>query len=49
MVVGLTAAARDRTRSLDIGWVAVMAALFGVLVAGGIVRVMRAPPPEGLE
>ena len=49
VVVGLTAAARDRTRSLDIGWVAVMAALFGVLVAGGIVRVMRAPPPEGLE
>jgi serine protease len=49
VVVGLTAAARGRTKSLDIGWVAVMVALFGVLVAGGIVRVMRAPPPEGLE
>jgi subtilisin family serine protease len=49
VVIGLTAAARGRTRSVDVGWIALMAALFGVLVAGGIVRVMRAPPPEGLE
>ena len=49
VVVGLTAAARSRSRSIDLRWVVLMVALFGVLVAVGIVRVMRAPPPEGLE
>jgi serine protease len=49
VVVGLTAAARSHTKSVDVRWLALMVVLFGLLVAGGIVRVMRAPPPEGLE
>jgi hypothetical protein len=47
--VGLASSGHGHHGSADIGWFVLLAVVFAVLVAFGIVRVLRAPPPEGLE
>ncbi len=49
VIVGLAATDHGRQAPSDVAWFVAMACVFALLVAAGIVRVMRAPPPEGLE
>jgi serine protease len=49
VAVGLAAVANHRDSGADVSWFVILAGVFALLVAFGLIRVMRAPPPEGLE
>jgi len=49
VAVGLPATGGHHGSSSDVTWFVALAGVFAVLVLAGVLRVMRAPPPEGLE
>jgi serine protease len=49
VAVGLAAVNTHHGPATDVTWFVVLAGFFALLVSVGIIRVMRAPPPEGME